>query len=203
MKLCAFDFFQTEQVFEKYFGLKPGESFSDIFEDAGLDGHNFIVSIGPVFFYIMAFPLYIIMHKLSQRLCADEWLLEKFNKNKAYNVIALTFLFSACFELNISACISVAKVDRGDFSSFWQIVAILMAFMTLAALALAPFFVYTASKRYNLSPEDKEYKQLYKGFFENKKDNIFAMNYQNFFLIRRYALTASLVFLWDPVYQLI
>ena len=168
-----------------------------------MEGHNFIISIGPVFLYILAFPVYILMHKLSQRLCADEWMLEKFNRNKAYNVIALTFLFSACFELNISACISVVKVDSGDFGSFWQIVAILLAFMTLAALAIAPFFLYRASKRYKSSPEDDDYKELYKDFFEDKKDSIVAMNYQNFYLIRRYALTASLVFMWDPVYQLI
>ena len=72
LQLCAFDFFNTDSAFEKYLGLVPGESFSRVFEDAGLEGHNFIIGIGPVFLYILAFPLYILLHKLSQRLCADE-----------------------------------------------------------------------------------------------------------------------------------
>ena len=80
LKLCAFDLFNTEVIYTRFFGLKNGESFSEIFEDAGLEGHNFIMGIGPIFFYMLAFPIYIIVHKLSQRLCADEWTLEKFNR---------------------------------------------------------------------------------------------------------------------------
>ena len=75
LKLCAFDFFHTEVFFKKIFGLKNGESFSEIFDDAGLEGHNFIMGIGPIFFYIFAFPLFILLHRLSQWLCADEQLL--------------------------------------------------------------------------------------------------------------------------------
>ena len=72
LKLCAFDFFHTEVFFEEVFGLEGGESFSEIFDDAGLEGHNFIVGIGPIFFIALAFPLFILMHKISQYLCADE-----------------------------------------------------------------------------------------------------------------------------------
>ena len=108
LKLCAFDFFHTELFFEKFFGLENGESFSEIFDDAGIQGHNFIMGIGPIFFYILAFPIYILVHKLSQQLCGDNWMLENFNKAKKYQVMILQFLFGACFELNITACISVS-----------------------------------------------------------------------------------------------
>ena len=178
LKLCALDFFSTEKVFVNVFGLENGEPFSQKFEDSGLEGHNFIMGIGPVFFYILAFPQFILIHKLSQRLCKDEWMLEKFNKKKEYSVMVLTFLFGACFELNISACISIAKIDKGDFTSFWSIVSIVLAFLTLAALAMAPLFLLRASKRYFKNSDDEDYREIYKGFFEDKRDdNIYALNY--------------------------
>ena len=62
LKLCAFDFFNTEKLFEDYFGIEKGKSFSDIFDDAGIEGHNFIVGIGPIFFYLLLFSLYILLH---------------------------------------------------------------------------------------------------------------------------------------------
>ena len=44
------------------FDLSKGNSFSQIFDDAGMEGHNFITSIGPIFIYILAStPLYLNM----------------------------------------------------------------------------------------------------------------------------------------------
>ena len=36
-----------------------------------------------------------------------------------------------------------------------------------------------------------------------REESLLTLNYQSLYLIRRYAITASIVFLWDPVYQLI
>ena len=62
LKLCAFDFFQTEKFYEEVLGLEKGKSFSDIFDQAGLEGHNFIIGIGPIFFYFLLFPLGVLLH---------------------------------------------------------------------------------------------------------------------------------------------
>ena len=62
LKLCAFDFFKTEWLYENVFGLEEGESYSDVFDEAGLEGHNFIMGIGPIFLYILAFPVGILIH---------------------------------------------------------------------------------------------------------------------------------------------
>ena len=72
LKMCALDFFQTEIIFESVLGLEKGKSFSQLFDNAGLEGHNFIIGIGPIFFYLLAFPLFILLHKLSQYLCSEE-----------------------------------------------------------------------------------------------------------------------------------
>ena len=72
LKLCAFDFFHTEKVYGDVLGIDKGKSFSAIFEEAGLEGHNFIVGIGPIFFYMLAFPIGILIHQLSRYLFSDE-----------------------------------------------------------------------------------------------------------------------------------
>ena len=67
LKLCAFDFFQTEKFYENVLGLEKGKSFSAIFDQAGLEGHNFIIGIGPIFFYFLLFPIGILLHQISRR----------------------------------------------------------------------------------------------------------------------------------------
>lgn len=80
LKLCAFDFFQTERFYEEVLGLDKGKSFSAIFDQAGLEGHNFIIGIGPLFFYFLLFPLGILLHQLTRRKFSDKKILQKFNK---------------------------------------------------------------------------------------------------------------------------
>ena len=80
LKLCAFDFFGTEKFYEKVLGLEKGKSFSDIFDQAGLEGHNFIIGIGPIFFYLLIFPLGVLLHQLSRRYYSDKKILQRFNK---------------------------------------------------------------------------------------------------------------------------
>ena len=81
MKLCAFDFFQTESLYEAVLGLVPGESFSEIFEEADIQGTNYIVGIGPIFLYALFFPIFILVHQLSRRFIGDKVKrLSNFNK---------------------------------------------------------------------------------------------------------------------------
>ena len=75
LKLCALDFFQTEKLYEKVLGLEQGESFSKIFEDAGLEGHNFIIGIGPIFIYMVIFPIGVLIHLSSRKFCLNRKIL--------------------------------------------------------------------------------------------------------------------------------
>ena len=65
LKLCAFDFFYTEELYYEVLGLGPGKSFSLIFDEAEIEGSNFIVGIGSVFIYAVFFPIWIIVHQIS------------------------------------------------------------------------------------------------------------------------------------------
>ena len=156
------------------------------------------MGIGPIFFYVLAFPIYMVIHWLSQKICKSVKVLESFNKAKAHKVTMLNFLFGACFELNITACISTAKLEIEDFRSFWEAVSMLLALVTLGILAVTPWIVFQASKRYYANPAGQDPNE--KLFLDKREESLSALNYQSFYLIRRYLVTATLVFLWDPVY---
>ena len=80
LKLCAFDFYQTEDLYTSMLGIEAGESFSEIFEEADFGGKNYIIMIGPIFIYMIIFIPYIIIHQLSMRLIGDKiQYLNKFN----------------------------------------------------------------------------------------------------------------------------
>lgn len=55
MKACSFDFFSTEIYFVQIFGFKYTDSFLERFEEAEIEGSNFVILLGPIFIYIVAF----------------------------------------------------------------------------------------------------------------------------------------------------
>ena len=68
LKSTAFDFYQTEIYFTKLFGFLDSDSLSEQFEEADVSGSIFITGIGPMFFCIVLFPIYILIHKCAQYL---------------------------------------------------------------------------------------------------------------------------------------
>ena len=64
LKLCSFDFFHTEEVYNKIFNFKTTSPFNPEFEKAGIENRNFILGIGPIFLSMLAFPCYVIVHKV-------------------------------------------------------------------------------------------------------------------------------------------
>ena len=66
LKLCSFDFFRTEDMYNKVFDFKESEPFNSKFESVGIESSNFILGIGPVFLSMVAFPCYVFVHKILQ-----------------------------------------------------------------------------------------------------------------------------------------
>ena len=204
LKLCAFDFFQTEKFYEEVLGLEKGKSFSAIFDQAGLEGHNFIIGIGPVFFYFLLFPIGILLHQISRRRFKNKKILESFNKEAHYTLLMVQFIYASCFELAITACISISQLDSGDFKTFWSIISISLALVTFFAFIITPIFIFKTVIDYYNKREDEEYQQRYKELFDGlETGSKLALNYPNFFLIRRYVIMSVIVFMWDRHFQLI
>ena len=61
---CNFDFYNTEELYNQLFEFKDTPTFSETFEAAGIEGSNFVLSIGTLFFFIVLFPAWLLFKAL-------------------------------------------------------------------------------------------------------------------------------------------
>ena len=89
-------------------------------------------------------------------------------------------------------------MDKGDFKTFWNFIAISLAFLTLVALVITLAYMIRLAYKFNKRREEEEYTNKHSDLLERfDYTSIGSLNYTSFFLIRRYIITANLVFLWD------
>jgi hypothetical protein len=72
LRLAAFDLFQTEKILNGIFHFKQTTSFSQIFEDSGYVGSNFIIGIGPMFIMMVIYFIYLAIRALVLRSCSEQ-----------------------------------------------------------------------------------------------------------------------------------
>ena len=58
------------------------------------------------------------------------------------------FIYASCFELAITACISISQLDREDFKSFWNVISISLAILTFIAFIATPIFIFRSIYKY-------------------------------------------------------
>ena len=90
--------------------LHKGESFSPSFDSAGMDGSNFIVGIGPIFVSMIAFPIYVLIHKTTKYIFqgqTENARIVRFISNQHYKVIVIKFLEESCLEIGLTAWICI------------------------------------------------------------------------------------------------
>ena len=66
------------------------------------------------------------------------------------------FIYASCFELAITACISISQLDGGDFKTFWGFISISLAFATFVAFIITPILIFKTVNDYYRQKEDKE-----------------------------------------------
>ena len=79
-----------------------------------------------------------------------------------------------------------------------------MAFLTLVALVVTLAYMIKLAMKFNKRKDDEGYKSKHSdllGRFDER--SVGSLNYTSIFLVRRYIITANLVFLWDRKFQLI
>ena len=67
LNLAAFDFFQTDKILNGIFYFKETPSFSQIFDDAGYSGSNFIIGIGLMFIMIVFYGFFLAIRVIVLR----------------------------------------------------------------------------------------------------------------------------------------
>ena len=70
-KTVSFDIFDTENIYTSWFGFGDSPTLSDAFEEANMDGSNFILGLGPMFMIIVIFPLYMMSHRCMKYVFQD------------------------------------------------------------------------------------------------------------------------------------
>ena len=65
-KTCNFEFYNPEEDYVEWFGFVETESFSEAFEEADMEGNNFIIALGTMFIFVMGYPLYILMRSIAR-----------------------------------------------------------------------------------------------------------------------------------------
>ena len=68
LRLSNFDVFKTDYLYFLLFGFGHTESFDQIFEDAGFEGFNFIVGIGPIFIGLVLYFTWILLQSLIRAI---------------------------------------------------------------------------------------------------------------------------------------
>ena len=72
LKLTNFDVFHADMLFEILFGYGETESFNQIFEEVGFEGHNFVLLIGDIFIMLgvivfMYLPLHFLFRYAARK----------------------------------------------------------------------------------------------------------------------------------------
>ena len=122
-------------------------------------------------------------------------------------MIAVVFILAGSFELALHALISLVKMSAVNFSSFWQITSTFLSGFTVVCLIVCPLYVWShAGILSRTETEDltddirRRYGEIFAGL---KKRSNWALNYQTFFLLRRYILVTATVALYDRKFQLV
>ena len=67
------------------------------------------------------------------------------------------FLYTSCFELAVTACISISQLDGGDFKTFWSTISTSFAIATFVAFIILPIYIFKTVIDYYNKKEDEEY----------------------------------------------
>lgn len=113
------------------------------FADAGYDSSTFILLIGPIFFLILFYVIFVVLKKLLQLLtckCGENCATRVLRKQSLQMVIIMRFLLESCLEIGLSAMITVLMMSKETFKSFSEAFSTACAFLSLLALLLAPLY---------------------------------------------------------------
>ena len=159
------------------FGFKESESFNPSFEEAGIEGSNFIIGLGPVFLFIAIFPIYILIHKCSRYVFQDD-VKSKCCKNwlapKPFLPVVMVFLLESCVEIGITCGVCLTMMNADRVSSGWEVFSTCLAFLFAGALVIAPLHILITGVRVY-----QAYKYGDDDFIEKNKDLFADKNLEN------------------------
>ena len=156
MKLTNLDIIDTENFLNSVFTFKvEAPSINAIFSEAGYESSNFIIELGPIFIIIFgSLCLYLcqLLLLLATRNCRENCLTRRLRKRISVSVIVVRFLIESCIEIGLVALIGIVMVEKQRFDYFQDGLSVVLAFIALICLGLAPIYLLKVGKRYIYKP---------------------------------------------------
>ena len=119
LRLCALDFIQTDKVLEK-FGFRDTDAFDLIpddegnttskWQEVGFDSSNFIQLLGPVYFIIHIFTVFVILKWIAEKMCVrcgDNFITRRVRSKIDFSGIITRFMLEGAIGMGIPALISL------------------------------------------------------------------------------------------------
>ena len=112
-------------IYEKIFDFGDSESFSNRYEEAGIEGSVFIPAIGPVFIFVVFYPLATLTHLCARYIFNGrskiKWI-NNYVQQKNYLINFITFLLEGAIELGMSVAICLLMVSLNHFSATLELI---------------------------------------------------------------------------------
>ena len=115
MKLVNFDLIDVKLALEKVISLTELKAFSYLFEAAGYETTNFFIELGILFFFIILFPIIVLLRKLLARLVknmSNNCITSRLKRQVNNRAIILRFFLEGCVELGLVTMICVRSVSK-------------------------------------------------------------------------------------------
>ena len=207
-KACNFDFFNTEDLFNNVFDFKETPSFSETFEAAGIEGSNFVLSIGTLFIFIVVLPAWLLfktcLRKVCRNNCKNKICNSLFREKSNQLQIFTLFLLESCIQLGFSVCISIKFMSNDRFSTVWEAMSSMLVYIFAMALVSVPIYLTISGIRFNraVKAKDEENIARYESLFVGKRvSSLLAIQHNTVFFIRRYLLIYVIVIYPDHIFK--
>ena len=163
LNLAAFDFFQTDKILNGIFYFKETPSFSQIFDDAGFNGSNFIIGIGPMFLMMVSYAFFLAIRAIVLRNCK----VERKYKHKLMNsfvgqtmtvfrehkleATCIGFILEGNIDITIWAFVCAIYVKNNGIGMpyFSDVFSNIFSFLSIVPIFLAPLYLVYRALQFN------------------------------------------------------
>lgn len=110
-----------------------------------------------------------MLAKFSTRNCRDNWLTRRTKSELNIKEVVFRFYIEGLLEIGLASTITISKMEKVNFSSFWEGVSTSCALAFALVCILMPFFLlYAASKFKKDLKADRGKSSWYKEFFDEE-----------------------------------
>lgn len=152
MKLTNLDLINVDFIFEAMFAFRETGPYNETFELAGYDTIIFFVEMGPLFFLVLIYLVWMPIRRLirwcgektSGRNCLTRWMRKKQN----VKIVIVRFFFEGCVEVGLSTFICISKITKDNFKEPWESISTGFALIIALIFLFFPIYLKRAKRIY-------------------------------------------------------